>query len=198
MHVANVNDGYSQNSHFDCPLSKSPLPPTPCDMPSSTATRRSTSADDKLCPHQNVPLSIIEQEDPDFFKAISSSPLQRIPPPRDIGDQREMRQRVQDIHLRIPREPMSKRIFPPVWISVEDIPIVHGNSHAFSVRVYDPAVRSPDNQSLRPALIMYHGGGWTHGLPEMDEGMFTSISQVPTSRGQRSRNSSPLSCGPSL
>jgi len=82
-----------------------------------------------------------------------------------------MRQRVRDVHLRLPREPRSKRILPSVPISIRNISVVYQDRNEFSVRVYDPAAQNSCNDSgSRPALIMYHGGGWTHGLPEMDEG----------------------------
>lgn len=144
-------------------------------MVSSTVRMSSASANSELSSHHDVSLSVIEQEDSDFFQALSSSLLQNIPPPGDVDDTREMRQRVQEVHRQMSREPMSKRIFTPASISVNDIDIVYQNDNAFSVRVYDPAIQSPENQSLRPAVITYHGGGWTHGLPQMDEGKFPLI-----------------------
>ncbi|OQV06595.1 hypothetical protein CLAIMM_11142 [Cladophialophora immunda] len=101
---------------------------------------------------------------------LMRSPLIDMGAPRDIADHNEMRQKVRDVHLRLPREPVSKRIFPTASISIQSIPVIVQNDMEFSVRVYNPAVDNTYSRSgLRPALIMYHGGGWTHGLPEMDE-----------------------------
>lgn len=99
------------------------------------------------------------------------SPVNNVPAAQDIADHHEMRQRVRDFYLHNFKEPIAKRVFPPASISTHNISVTYQNNNTFSVRVYDQAERNKFHPSgLRPALIMYHEGGWTHGIPDMNHG----------------------------
>ncbi|KAG8419895.1 hypothetical protein J3458_004723 [Metarhizium acridum] len=47
--------------------------------------------------------------------------------------------------------------------------MTYGSDATFRVRVYVPAVEDKQSVPSRPALIMYHGEGWIHRYPEVDE-----------------------------
>jgi acetyl esterase/lipase len=106
-------------------------------------------------------------------QATSKPIYQRPVTPLDLGDHFAMRQRVQDVYINWPKEPKVRRIRPPVVICPENLTITYDVHNSFSVRIYDPAAQSAEIKSLRPALLMCHGGGWTHGTPEMDGGKAT-------------------------
>jgi len=58
----------------------------------------------------------------------------------------------------------------PVDVGNVDAKSVDGQQEKFQVRVYDPQDGSGSTGALRPALIMYHGGGWVLGDATADEG----------------------------
>lgn len=68
--------------------------------------------------------------------------------------------------MKLPRKLTPPGIRSTVIISSKHVPIRYGLGNQFSVHVYTPTAASI---GLRPSLIMFHGGGWTHGTPEMDE-----------------------------
>ena len=42
---------------------------------------------------------------------------------------------------------------------------------SFGIRVYEPSIEGAEaSTQKRPAMLMYHGGGWIHGTPQGDEG----------------------------
>ncbi len=88
----------------------------------------------------------------------------------DPTDHIAMRQWLKDEFMGIPKAPQIKPTRTPVPILVKDVPITYDGDNHFSIRVYDPANEGKSALRLRPALIMYHGGGWIHGFPAVDEG----------------------------
>lgn len=88
----------------------------------------------------------------------------------DPTDQIAMRKWLAEEYIKWPKHiPATARMREPVQIHVQTVPVTYGNDDGkFSVRVYQPL--TPEDSSCRPALIMYHGGGWNHGSPEVDEG----------------------------
>lgn len=52
-------------------------------------------------------------------------------------------------------------------VQSETIPITYGEGCQFAVQVHVPKTEDP---GLRPALIIYHGGGRIHGFPNVDQG----------------------------
>jgi acetyl esterase/lipase len=79
-----------------------------------------------------------------------------------------MRQWLVDVYTKFSLEPQVKRVRTEVNVKISDVPITYGTENHFSVRVYNPC--SEDHQGQRAALLMFHGGGWIHGVPQMDEG----------------------------
>lgn len=75
----------------------------------------------------------------------------------------------------IPVEARSREICK---IHIQNVPVTYEDGNQFAVRVYDPEIK---DSSPRPALIMYHGGGWVHGFPEVDEGL---THQIPLDLGR--------------
>lgn len=60
----------------------------------------------------------------------------------------------------------------PVPVNVGNINAKNGDGEEekFMIRVYEPQDGSRPEGILRPALIVYHGGGWVLGDPTADEG----------------------------
>ncbi|KIW23823.1 uncharacterized protein PV07_11993 [Cladophialophora immunda] len=56
-----------------------------------------------------------------------------------------------------------------VEVSLENVKYGQGGGEQFQVRVYEPQDGSQSEGINRPALIMYHGGGWVLGDPTADE-----------------------------
>lgn len=51
------------------------------------------------------------------------------------------------------------------------VPCSDSSQGSFSIRVYEPEFEGEKmNARKRPAVLMYHGGGWIHGTPQGDEG----------------------------
>lgn len=57
-----------------------------------------------------------------------------------------------------------------VEVSIENVKYGEDGGEQFQVRIYDPQDGSGSEDVYRPALIMYHGGGWVLGDPTADEG----------------------------
>lgn len=74
--------------------------------------------------------------------------------------------------MNFPRGPPADcRRRPLAEIDIKNVFINYGTDDNFRVRVYVPLVEDAQSHiSGKPALIMYHGGGWIHGYPEVDEG----------------------------
>lgn len=85
-------------------------------------------------------------------------------------DETLAREWVKDVVMKFARGPPAYcRRRPLAEVAIKDVSITYGNDDTFRVRVYVPAVEEANN-APRPALVMYHGGGWIHGYPEVDEG----------------------------
>ena len=53
------------------------------------------------------------------------------------------------------------------------VPCLDPSQGSFGIRVYEPSTEGAEpNARNRPAILMYHGGGWIHGNPQGDEGWF--------------------------
>ena len=63
-----------------------------------------------------------------------------------------------EIKLRRPRQNVQKR---SIFVHCSD------GSGDFEMWAYEPAAKST---SPRPAILMFHGGGWIHGDPSADDG----------------------------
>lgn len=83
-----------------------------------------------------------------------------------------MRQWLKDVYMKLPMLPQIKRTRTPVPIQIKNVSVVYSGENHFSIRIYDPSHEENFVLCRRPALIMYHGGGWMHGSPEGDEGAF--------------------------
>ncbi len=78
-----------------------------------------------------------------------------------------MRQWLREVYTTFPSEPDVERVRSRVQIDTQTTSIIHGNGDKFRVRIYNPIV---EDGRILSALLMFHGGGWIHGFPEMDEG----------------------------
>ncbi len=68
----------------------------------------------------------------------------------------------------------SKRIRKDVEVVTSDVSVSYGDEReTFGIRVFDPQDDEVE-EGLRPAVIMYHGGGWSHGSPRNDEGKMST------------------------
>ena len=55
--------------------------------------------------------------------------------------------------------------------SVIPVPISAGSDECFDLWIYEPLSDEKNSRiKLRPAIFMFHGGGWIHGSPIGDEG----------------------------
>ena len=86
--------------------------------------------------------------------------------PREI-DYRGMREWEQNDFHNFNSKPRCERYQTPVTVTVADVKIEYGDNAQFGVRIYNP---QDESQVLRPIIIMYHGGGFTHGDSTSDEG----------------------------
>jgi acetyl esterase/lipase len=68
-----------------------------------------------------------------------------------------------------------KPIRSPVPIHIKDVPIMYGENNHFKIRIYDPVDGSESSQGVRPALLTVHGGGWTQGSAESDDGIYLNF-----------------------
>jgi acetyl esterase/lipase len=85
----------------------------------------------------------------------------------DPADHIEMRKWLVEEYMTWPRAPVAEaRSRVILNVQSETIPITYGEGGQFAVQVHVPKTEA----GLRPALIMYHGGGWIHGFPNVDEG----------------------------
>ena len=62
---------------------------------------------------------------------------------------------------------------PEVPVDIQDlqIPCTDGSGDHFGIRVYQPRL---ETEQLRPAILMFHGGGWIHGDPRGDDCEYTA------------------------
>jgi acetyl esterase/lipase len=84
-----------------------------------------------------------------------------------------MRKWLVDVYMKVPKEPEARRVRTRTSVAIKDVPITYASDNNFSIRVYDPTPDAGKEGSLRPALLMIHGGGWIHGFPEIDEGIIS-------------------------
>jgi len=56
----------------------------------------------------------------------------------------------------------------PSLVNARNIRVSYGEDEEFGIRVFEP---QEEFEGSRPAIIMYHGGGWSHDDPTNDEGL---------------------------
>ncbi|KAL7929991.1 alpha/beta-hydrolase [Trichoderma chlorosporum] len=110
--------------------------------------------------------NIIEEADINYLQEFSKLPPLKVTTIHP-ADYVEMRKWLAEEYITWPRAPPTQSRSRAIsHIHIETLPVIYENGHQFTVRVYSPTT---ENSKLRPALIMYHGGGWVHGFPEVDE-----------------------------
>jgi acetyl esterase/lipase len=102
-------------------------------------------------------------------------------PSESQSDVQVMRRWFKNNARKIDLRPRCHPLKTPVPVNVGDVNVKYGDGgkEKFMVRVYDPQDGSGSEGVLRPALIMYHGGGWVLGDATADEGK--QISQTNAS-----------------
>ncbi|KFG81837.1 alpha/beta hydrolase domain-containing protein [Metarhizium anisopliae] len=126
---------------------------------------------EKMGLQENKNSSIIEAVDQDYIQGISKPPYANTAL-ADPFDEKIARKWVDEVIMKFPRGPPADcHRRPLAKIAIKNVSITYGSDDAtFRVRVYVPAAEDMQSVPSRPALIMYHGGGWIHGYPEVDEG----------------------------
>ncbi|KIE00043.1 alpha/beta hydrolase domain-containing protein, partial [Metarhizium majus ARSEF 297] len=124
---------------------------------------------EKMGLQENKNSSIIEAVDQDYIQGISKPPYANTAL-ADPFDEKIARKWVDEVIMKFPRGPPADcHRRPLAKIAIKNVSIIYGSDATFRVRVYVPAVEDMQSVPSRPALIMYHGGGWIHGYPEVDE-----------------------------
>ena len=100
---------------------------------------------------------------------LTRKELRKFPEPHiNVADPIAARKWLVDEYMTWPKTvPEIARLRQPVEVQAETIEVTYGNDNCYAVRVYTPVTSS---MYLRPALLMFHGGGFIHGFPEVDEG----------------------------
>ena len=88
----------------------------------------------------------------------------------DAKDHIAMRKWLAEVYLKLRAEPQTTRVRSRTPVAVKDVPITYGFENHFAIRIYDPTPDTGKEGCLRPALLMFHGGGWVHGFPAVDDG----------------------------
>ncbi|KAJ4862654.1 alpha/beta hydrolase fold domain-containing protein [Trichoderma breve] len=115
----------------------------------------------------DVSQNIIEDADMNYMQELFKLPPSRIATIHP-ADHVEMRKWLTEEYITWPKTPpVEARSRAISKIHIQTVPVTYEDGNQFAVRVYDPEIK---DSSPRPALIMYHGGGWVHGFPEVDEG----------------------------
>lgn len=126
---------------------------------------------DEEHPAQHAP-NIIELEDKNLLQEISKHPYSgsELSNPFDVAAARKW---VTEVVLKLPRAPpASSRSRELAEVEITEIAVTYGADEKFSLRIYVPAVQNA-GQDRSAALIMYHGGGFVHSSPVVDEGKMT-------------------------
>jgi acetyl esterase/lipase len=59
-----------------------------------------------------------------------------------------------------------------VEVKTSNIAASYEEDGNFGIRVFEPQNQTDE---ARPAVVMYHGGGWSHGDPTNDDGLMLSL-----------------------
>lgn len=70
------------------------------------------------------------------------------------------------------REVHCKRTRTKVPVTVTKVLVSYGENNEFGIHVFEP---QHEDAGARPAVLMYHGGGWSHGDPNIDAGSLSSL-----------------------
>ncbi|KIW99742.1 uncharacterized protein Z518_11155 [Rhinocladiella mackenziei CBS 650.93] len=121
-----------------------------------------------------------EIPDINFLQEIARLPVNftKIPNGTDV---RLMRRWIDEVFLRGPLAEYRARINikrrrPITKVDVQDVSVLcSGTSReSFGIRVYNPRLVERESKiHSRPAVLMFHGGGWIHGNPLGDENIST-------------------------
>jgi hypothetical protein len=87
--------------------------------------------------------------------------------PMDGGDIAAWREFDDTEYFTYDRAVQCKRMRQEVEVVAANVSVSYGEKETFGIRVFEP---QGEVEGLRPAIIMYHGGGWSHGSPRNDEG----------------------------
>lgn len=75
-----------------------------------------------------------------------------------------------------------KRRRDAIPVDIRDISIPCSNSDGdgnFGIRVYEPQIEAQEQTpQTRPAILMFHGGGWIHGDPRGDECKYQPLRSI--------------------
>lgn len=92
--------------------------------------------------------------------------------PREGGEVDAWRKWDRTEYFTYNRDVQCKRRRTSVEVKASNISASYGEDGTFGVRVFEPQNQTKE---MRPALVMYHGGGWSHGDPTNDEGLTSLI-----------------------
>ncbi|KIX04739.1 uncharacterized protein Z518_05609 [Rhinocladiella mackenziei CBS 650.93] len=110
--------------------------------------------------------NMIECADDNFFEELGRLNINwnKIPPGTDVE---RMRHWISTDYTAIPKTSfLHRHIRERVPIEQQDVKVCYGETFDFTMRIYTPL---RGRCQPRPAVIMYHGGGWIHGDATSDE-----------------------------
>ncbi|EXJ76589.1 uncharacterized protein A1O5_01097 [Cladophialophora psammophila CBS 110553] len=122
---------------------------------------------------QSLPLisdNMVECYDRNFLTEMVKMDIRwdKIPDESDIIAMREWSQVGYHEYNRVPQCKATRSSVP---VETQSVPVQYGEDGKFNIRIYDPIDSQAKN--LRPALVMFHGGGWVQGSPTSDEDLAT-------------------------
>ncbi|KAG9500647.1 hypothetical protein J7337_009129 [Fusarium musae] len=122
----------------------------------------------------NAVTALRRHDEPNIIEALDLNYVQEYSKPPFLGselpneaDVPAARQWLDNVVMNLPRGPPATAFRQPIeQLKIENVIVTYGGDQSYRVRIYSPI--SP-SQGGRPALILYHGGGFIHGYPEVDE-----------------------------
>lgn len=92
-------------------------------------------------------------------------------PAPDPTDHIKAREWLETIYKPMPKTPKPTcyaRCSTPV--KIRDVTVSYGSDDHFNVRVYEPEETATPTQTVLPAILAFHGGGWIHGYSALEDG----------------------------
>ncbi|KAJ4531508.1 hypothetical protein HRR80_009470 [Exophiala dermatitidis] len=122
---------------------------------------------EKVFVYQHLPQisdTMIESYDRDFVQVMQGMDIkwEKMPSPLDFQAWREYDRT--EYH-NYDREVHCKRTRTKVPVTVTKVLVSYGENNEFGIHVFEP---QHEDAGARPAVLMYHGGGWSHGDPNID------------------------------
>ncbi|KAL2402451.1 hypothetical protein ABEF95_002504 [Exophiala dermatitidis] len=122
---------------------------------------------EKVFVYQHLPQisdTMIESYDRDFVQVMQGMDIkwEKMPSPLDFQAWREYDRT--EYH-NYDREVHCKRTRTKVPVTVTTVRVSYGENNEFGIHVFEP---QHEDAGARPAVLMYHGGGWSHGDPNID------------------------------